>query len=158
MRMGDDYTSELTEFGGSYLVPGTGNGPTRWGSVQGGHTWNHTPQHNTSRFQSSANCYEAEDVLYGGERYTGALPRPRSGLYYSPPGTSYTIVESTGPPTTTSGRPEAPHRGREYTNTHNQQYNQSTKTTPRGTTYVGASQPRITGSASSRSSTLGMIN
>lgn len=45
-------------------------------------------------FRSGRGYYEAEDAS---ERYTDGGARNRSGQYYSPPGTSYTIVETSRP-------------------------------------------------------------
>lgn len=79
-------------------------GPTRWNS-RGYHpphsTYHHPTSASTSHIRS--NSFEAEDIggPYGSSRVgnsTSSL-RGRSGLYYSPPGTSYTIVE----------RPHSPH-------------------------------------------------
>lgn len=75
----------------------------RWGRSPGGGSVSviSSPHHHnsTSRFSSQpphqpshrAGSYEAEDVMYRGGGSTTS--RGRSGLYYSPPGTSYTIVE-----------------------------------------------------------------
>lgn len=71
MRTGEEY-SELSEYGGSY-------GGGRYGTT----TWNR----GRSRIPA-----EAEDALGGSDSPRG-YSRGRSGLYYSPPGTSYTIVE-----------------------------------------------------------------
>ncbi|XP_021924631.1 whirlin isoform X3 [Zootermopsis nevadensis] len=75
----------------------------RWGRSPGGGSVSviNSPHHlhnSTSRFSSQpphqpshrAGSYEAEDILYS---RGGGSSRGRSGLYYSPPGTSYTIVE-----------------------------------------------------------------
>lgn len=73
MRAGEEF-SEMAELGGGY----------RYG---GG--WGRTPPP-TGRY-ATAGSYEAEDahVTVPGSRSGGG----RTGLYYSPPGTSYTIVE-----------------------------------------------------------------
>ncbi|KAL0273927.1 UNVERIFIED_CONTAM: hypothetical protein PYX00_006486 [Menopon gallinae] len=56
---------------------------------------NPSPQHNHIPGRYRGNSYEAEDASYrAGVGPPGAAQsRSRSGLYYSPPGTSYTIVE-----------------------------------------------------------------
>lgn len=77
MRAGEEF-SELTELGGPH--------GGRFGGGGGGTaTWCRTP----GRTRGPA---EAEDVL-GPNGSPRTNPRGRSGLYYSPPGTSYTIVE-----------------------------------------------------------------
>lgn len=99
------------------LAMGTGNdyaelselGPTRWssssrGGLVGGGSGAYPPPSaiyqpsstaSTSRIRS--NSFEAEDVIgpYGSARVANSTSslRGRTGLYYSPPGTSYTIVE-----------------------------------------------------------------
>lgn len=75
MRAGEEY-SELTELGGPH--------GGRFGGGGGTASWVRTP----GRSRGAA---EAEDVL--GPNGSPRNPRGRSGLYYSPPGTSYTIVE-----------------------------------------------------------------
>ncbi|XP_045472581.1 whirlin isoform X2 [Harmonia axyridis] len=77
MRTGEEY-SELADLGSTY------------GGRYGGSTWSrNTPGRGAGRGAVAA---EAEDVL--GPNGTPRGPaRSRSGLYYSPPGTSYTIVE-----------------------------------------------------------------
>ncbi|XP_037047694.1 whirlin isoform X13 [Bradysia coprophila] len=94
------------------LVMGSGNdyaelsdlGPSRWSS-RGYHPPHSSVHHPTSASSTHirSNSFEAEDIVgpYGNTRIgnsTSSL-RGRSGLYYSPPGTSYTIVE----------RPHSPH-------------------------------------------------
>ncbi|KAL3281933.1 hypothetical protein HHI36_005136 [Cryptolaemus montrouzieri] len=78
MRTGEEY-SELADLGSSYVG----------GGRYGGSTWaRNTP----GRGGRGVVAAEAEDVL--GPNGTPRGPaRSRSGLYYSPPGTSYTIVE-----------------------------------------------------------------
>ncbi|XP_055691368.1 whirlin [Lutzomyia longipalpis] len=106
--------------GGDPLAMGAGSDyaelcelqPPRWSSrgYHSGHGTGH-PQHPTQTAVSSSsshirsNSFEAEDIVgpYGSTvsrigNSTSSL-RGRSGLYYSPPGTSYTIVE----------RPLSPH-------------------------------------------------
>lgn len=78
MRAGEEY-SELTELGGSH------GGRFGGGGGGGAASWCRTP----GRTRGPA---EAEDVL-GPSGSPRTNPRGRSGLYYSPPGTSYTIVE-----------------------------------------------------------------
>ncbi|KAK9869538.1 hypothetical protein WA026_003294 [Henosepilachna vigintioctopunctata] len=76
MRTGEEY-SELADLGSSYVGGRYGGGS--WTRSRGGRS-------------GSALAAEAEDVL--GPNGTPRGPsRSRSGLYYSPPGTSYTIVE-----------------------------------------------------------------
>lgn len=89
MRAGEEF-SEMAELGSTYVGGG------RWGSSYGGPTWGRTPHHvprggaGGYTTHQHAGSYEAEDAA-------GAPPPrgggSRSGLYYSPPGTSYTIVE-----------------------------------------------------------------
>ena len=75
----------------------------RWGRSPGGGSVSvisspHHHHNSTSRFSSQpphqpshrAGSYEAEDIVY---YRGGGSSRGRSGQYYSPPGTSYTIVE-----------------------------------------------------------------
>lgn len=76
MREGEEY-SELTELGGPH--------GGRFGSGGNNLSWVRTP----GRSKGSA---EAEDVL-GPNGSPRTNQRGRTGLYYSPPGTSYTIVE-----------------------------------------------------------------
>lgn len=91
------------------LAMGTGNdyaelcdlGPSRWTSSSRGayppasSIYQPSSTASTSRIRS--NSFEAEDVIgpYGSTRVANSTSslRGRSGLYYSPPGTSYTIVE-----------------------------------------------------------------
>jgi hypothetical protein len=104
MRAGEEY-SELAELGSSYVG----------GGRYGGTAWTRTP----GRSRTNTMPAEAEDVLDPNGSPRGHS-RSRSGLYYSPPGTSYTIVE----------RPSSVmhhHSSRDY-NTHH--YN--TLTSPRG--------------------------
>lgn len=104
MRLGGATSGETP------LAMGTGNdyaelcdlGPSRWtsssrsgGYPQASSIYQPSSTASTSRIRS--NSFEAEDVIgpYGSTRVgnsTSSL-RGRSGLYYSPPGTSYTIVE-----------------------------------------------------------------
>lgn len=103
--------------GGDPLAMGTGNdyaelcdlGPSRYTSSRGTYQqpqnslYHHGNSASTTHIRS--NSFEAEDVIgpYGSTRIgnsTSSL-RGRSGLYYSPPGTSYTIVERE--------RPHSPH-------------------------------------------------
>ncbi|XP_050309092.1 whirlin isoform X2 [Anthonomus grandis grandis] len=106
---GDEY-AELAELGGGYgTVAGVGTnvGPTRGRRVVA-----------AGRSNIPA---EAEDALGPHE----SPRRPRSGLYYSPPGTSYTIVE----------RPSsALHHHREY---REREHHYSSLSSPRGT-YLGS--------------------
>ncbi|PSN50092.1 hypothetical protein C0J52_15480 [Blattella germanica] len=90
----------LSQYGGRWgRSPGGGGGGGGGGSVSVINSPHHL-HNSTSRFSSQpphqpshrAGSYEAEDVMYS--RGGGGGPsRGRSGLYYSPPGTSYTIVE-----------------------------------------------------------------
>lgn len=77
MRSGEEF-SELAELGSSYV----GN---RYAGGGGGPPWTRTP----GRSRTPA---EAEDAL-GPNCSPRSHHRGRSGLYYSPPGTSYTIIE-----------------------------------------------------------------
>nr|XP_015833715.1 PREDICTED: whirlin [Tribolium castaneum] len=109
MRAGEEY-SELADLGSSYLG----------GGRYGGTAWTRTP----GRARTNTMPAEAEDVLDPNGSPRGHS-RSRSGLYYSPPGTSYTIVE----------RPSSVmhhHSSRDYNTQH---YN--TLTSPRGT-YLGS--------------------
>ncbi|XP_069696771.1 uncharacterized protein [Periplaneta americana] len=88
----------LSQYGGRW-----GSSGGSWGRSPGGGSVSviSSPHHHnsTARFSSQpphqpshrAGSYEAEDVMY--PRGAGSSSRGRSGLYYSPPGTSYTIVE-----------------------------------------------------------------
>ncbi|XP_045486391.1 whirlin isoform X5 [Pieris rapae] len=84
MRSGEGEGSELAEFGARWPPPYTAYG---WRSA----TPQHPPAHHLARHSRSQQwlqdnrhtSYEAED----------ARVRARGGVYYSPPGTSYTIVE-----------------------------------------------------------------
>lgn len=97
MRAGEEF-GEMAEYGGGRYVSGYGRTPP------------------PTRYASAA-PYEAEDAAVA----TGT-GRQRSGIYYSPPGTSYTIVERPS-----SGMPPGHHTSRaDY-----QQYN-SSKGPPRG--------------------------
>lgn len=73
MRAGEEF-SELADLGSSYV-----------GGRYGNANWSRTP--GRSRMPA-----EAEDAL-GPNNSPRSHSRTRSGLYYSPPGTSYTIVE-----------------------------------------------------------------
>lgn len=98
MRAGEEY-SELVDFGGTYGGGGGGGGGTGGGGGGGGSgsgggnrygnaPWSsRTPGRNSNRMPA-----EAEDAL-GPNNSPRPHSRSRSGLYYSPPGTSYTIVE-----------------------------------------------------------------
>ncbi|KAF5294051.1 hypothetical protein FQA39_LY13525 [Lamprigera yunnana] len=105
MRTGEEFSAELTEYS-SYI-----------GGRYGNFNWSRTPGHN--RIPA-----EAEDALGPTDSPRG-YSRGRSGLYYSPPGTSYTIVERPS-----SGMHHHSSREREYAS---QNYNKS----PRGT-YLGS--------------------
>lgn len=110
------------------LAMGTGNdyaelcdlGPSRWStSSRGGGAYPPTsviyqPPSTASTSRIRSNSFEAEDVVgpYGGSARIGnstsslrggGVGGGRSGLYYSPPGTSYTIVERE------RDRPMSPH-------------------------------------------------
>ncbi|XP_055598383.1 whirlin isoform X9 [Uranotaenia lowii] len=93
--------------GGVGVGPGTGGGSIS-GSMPGGGVVGSTiggAVGSSSGATIRSNSFEAEDVIgpYGSTRIgnsTSSL-RGRSGLYYSPPGTSYTIVERE--------RPHSPH-------------------------------------------------
>lgn len=97
------------------LAMGTGNdyaelnelGPSRWSSSSRGGVGAssayppssaiYQPSSTASTSRIRSNSFEAEDVIgpYGSTRVANSTSslRGRSGLYYSPPGTSYTIVE-----------------------------------------------------------------
>lgn len=90
-------------------------GSGRWLQSTGGNSWGGRPNPQHARYGPSAAavavppsvarpCFEAEDA-------TGPYPRVpgRAGLYYSPPGTSYTIVER--PVATTAITHKLPSRG-----------------------------------------------
>lgn len=99
--MADEELRELAEInlshqygGGRWVSGGYGRSPGGGGAVvagPGGGSLSHhrapPPQQHTNR------AAEAEDIMGRG----GSGPRGRSGLYYSPPGTSYTIVERPAP-------------------------------------------------------------
>ncbi|KAK5645705.1 hypothetical protein RI129_004169 [Pyrocoelia pectoralis] len=107
MRTGDEFSAELTEYS-SYSG-------TRYGG-----NWNtRTPASGRNRIPA-----EAEDVLGPTDSPRGYF-RGRSGLYYSPPGTSYTIVERPS-----SGMHHHSSRERDFGSQH---YGKS----PRGT-YLGS--------------------
>lgn len=108
---------ELAEIGAPHY-----GGANRWGGGGGsgvGGSVVHSPQHHhpypagnattSSRYaqRPSSGSYEAEDVLARGGSIGGS--RGRSGLYYSPPGTSYTIVER--PTTAPSSQHSLQHPG-----------------------------------------------
>ncbi|XP_073942018.1 uncharacterized protein isoform X3 [Choristoneura fumiferana] len=74
--------SELAEFGARWPPPyGPGYGWARSATPQ--HPPHHLARHSRSQQDNRHTSYEAED----------ARARARGGVYYSPPGTSYTIVE-----------------------------------------------------------------
>ncbi|CAH0557525.1 unnamed protein product [Brassicogethes aeneus] len=116
MRAGEEY-SELAELGGGGGGPpyvGGGRYGGRGGGIGGG-SWARSQAHTAA---------EAEDVLGPDGSPRGGHSRGRSGLYYSPPGTSYTIVE----------RPSSVmhhHSPREYSTHYN------SLSSPRGT-YLGS--------------------
>ncbi|XP_075213804.1 whirlin protein dyschronic [Lycorma delicatula] len=100
-----------------------GSGSGAWGrSPGGGGSLSH---HRATPMQGhSVRAAEAEDIMGRGGS-TG--PRGRSGLYYSPPGTSYTIVERPPPRGTYLGPTTA------NNNVHNQQHqHQQQQRTPAG--------------------------
>ncbi|XP_050670402.1 whirlin [Leptidea sinapis] len=82
MRSGEGEGSELTEFGARWPPPySQGYG---WRSATPQHPpSHHLARHSRSQQDNRHTSYEAED----------ARSRARGGVYYSPPGTSYTIVE-----------------------------------------------------------------
>lgn len=94
MQGGNDY-AELCDLG-----------PSRWSTSSRNYHPSHSSLHHAASASTShirSNSFEAEDIIepYANSRIgnsTSSL-RGRSGLYYSPPGTSYTIVE----------RPHSPH-------------------------------------------------
>lgn len=94
MQGGNDY-AELCDLG-----------PSRWSSSSRNYHPPHSSLHHATSASTShirSNSFEAEDIIepYANSRIgnsTSSL-RGRSGLYYSPPGTSYTIIE----------RPHSPH-------------------------------------------------
>lgn len=89
MRAGEEY-SELADLGSSYLGSG------RYVGGPSNASWSRTPGGANSAGRSRSNTMpaaaEAEDVLDPNGTPRGHA-RSRSGLYYSPPGTSYTIIE-----------------------------------------------------------------
>lgn len=115
MRSGDEF-SELADLGSSYV------GGRPFGSGYGSSTYTN------KNYRGGRLPAEAEDAL-GPNGSPRGHSRSRSGLYYSPPGTSYTIVE----------RPSSAmhHHSREYKEYnayHTSNYNASN---PRGT-YLGS--------------------
>lgn len=95
MRAGEEY-SELVDLGGSSssytaattaAAGGGGVGGGRYGP-SGTSSYSRTPARGRSPMPA-----EAEDVLGPNGSPSRTHSRSRSGLYYSPPGTSYTIVE-----------------------------------------------------------------
>ncbi|CAF4784935.1 unnamed protein product [Pieris macdunnoughi] len=81
MRSGEGEGSELAEFGARWPPPYTAYG---WRSATPQHPpAHHLARHSRSQQDNRHTSYEAED----------ARVRARGGVYYSPPGTSYTIVE-----------------------------------------------------------------
>ncbi|XP_055314256.1 whirlin [Sitodiplosis mosellana] len=95
MQSGNDY-AELCDLG-----------PSRWSSSSRNYHQPHSSLHHTSTSASTShirsNSFEAEDIIepYGNSsRITNSTSSLRAtGRYYSPPGTSYTIIE----------RPHSPH-------------------------------------------------
>lgn len=107
----------LSHYGGSgrWLHSGGGGGGGAGGGSVSGGSWGGRPSPQHARYGGSAatvavpppvarGCFEAEDA-------SGPYPRApgRAGLYYSPPGTSYTIVER--PVATTAISHKPPGRG-----------------------------------------------
>lgn len=91
---GDEFATELSEY-------------VSTGGRHGG-CWNYrTP---SGRNRTAA---EAEDALCVGDSPRGYASRGRSGLYYSPPGTSYTILERPS-----SGMQHHPPSARDYAPPH----------------------------------------
>lgn len=94
-HLGNDY-AELCDLG-----------PSRWSSSSRNYHQPHSSLHHSSTSASTShirsNSFEAEDIIepYGNSaRITNSTSSLRaSGRYYSPPGTSYTIIE----------RPHSPH-------------------------------------------------
>ncbi|XP_060516526.1 whirlin isoform X2 [Cylas formicarius] len=110
MHAGGDEYSELAELGGYGATKRYGGGSHGWRATTLG-----------------ASPAEAEDAI-GADGSPRSHPgRPRSGLYYSPPGTSYTIVE----------RPSSVmhHRERDYGSTRDRDHYSTLN--PRGT-YLGS--------------------
>lgn len=79
MRAGEEFTVELSDLGGSYVGGRYGN--TAWTRSSG-----------RSSAGAGRVAAEAEDALAPNNSPRGHA-RSRSGMYYSPPGTSYMIVE-----------------------------------------------------------------
>lgn len=131
MQSGNDY-AELCDLGPS----------SRWSSSSRSYHPNHSSLHHSSSASTShirSNSFEAEDIIepYGNSRIgnsTSSL-RGRSGLYYSPPGTSYTIIE----------RPHSPHY---YYNTSTSGTQAKGGSLPGRGVYLGSSSAHIASSAS----------
>lgn len=98
MRAGEEY-SELVDLGNTYVSGRYGNSTSGWnntttgGGSGGGGVSGRTPGGGRGGGTSNRMPAEAEDALGPSNNSPRAHSRTRSGLYYSPPGTSYTIVE-----------------------------------------------------------------
>lgn len=103
MRAGEEY-SELVDLGNTYVSGRYGNSTSGWnntatttsGGGGGGGGSSRTPGGGGGAVAGRSGSRmpaEAEDALGPSNNSPRAHSRTRSGLYYSPPGTSYTIVE-----------------------------------------------------------------
>lgn len=101
MGTGNDY-AELSELGPSRWSSSSRGGLVGNSSGVGGVSYPppsaiYQPSSTASTSRIRSNSFEAEDVIgpYGSARVANSTSslRGRTGLYYSPPGTSYTIVE-----------------------------------------------------------------
>lgn len=116
-------------------------GPSRWSTSSRNYHPSHSSLHHATSASTShirSNSFEAEDIIepYANSRIgnsTSSL-RGRSGLYYSPPGTSYTIVE----------RPHSPHY---YYNTAGASQMKG-GSLPNRSMYLGSSSAHIAASSS----------
>lgn len=132
MQSGNDY-AELCDLG-----------PSRWSTSSRNYHVPHNSLHHTATSASTShirsNSFEAEDLIepYGNTRINnstsslrgGLASGGRSGLYYSPPGTSYTIIE----------RPHSPHY---YYNTAGSAQTKSGSLPNRGI-FLGSSSAHLT--------------
>lgn len=111
--MADEEFAELGEINLSHeLLLRSGAGPPGRCAHGGGAVWGRSPgsilpisQYRSMYATEPSRAAEAEDIM---GHYGSRALRTKAGLYYSPPGTSYTIVERPPPPHVPLPQPPKP--------------------------------------------------
>lgn len=113
--MADEEFAELGEINLSHeilLRSGVGPLPPGRSAHGGGAVWGRSPgsilpisQYRSMYAAEPSRAAEAEDIM---GHYGSRSHRAKAGLYYSPPGTSYTIVERPPPPSVPLPQPPKP--------------------------------------------------